>query len=85
MKTTLLTLTLTGLLSSGAALAYEDSMQRDSKIDVRTMLATTVARMAKREATAPGAPGKSQLPDASTQGQPDPHMLPYVNGGWYGQ
>lgn len=85
MKATLPTLTFIAFLSSGAALAYEDSAQRDSRLEEGTMRVHAVSSTAEREATAPGAPQKPQVSNVAAQAQPDPNFMPYVNEGWYGQ
>lgn len=86
MKTQLITLAIATLVASSAALACEDSVQRDSSTEVKNVHVAAVVRAPARDTTAPAGKtsDKAQLPETQTQQQPDPHYLPYVNNGWYG-
>lgn len=83
MKTLAISLTLVSLFASASALAYEANEQRESSLQAQKF----------HVAAAPSTPdhdaNKSNLaPDTAKHGetsntQPDPEFMPYVNGGHY--
>jgi hypothetical protein len=86
IDTKLITLAIAGLIASSAAMACEDSAQRDSRADVQRMHVAAAVRTPTQEAAAPAiqTSAKTRLPTVQTQEQPDPRYLPYVSNGWYG-
>ena len=83
MRSTFLTLAVAGLFLSGAALACDDGVKGDAQMETKAMQVAALAHTSARMASTSHRQDKVNAPDTSAQEQPDPHLIPYVNGGWY--
>lgn len=85
MKKTAITFTIACLLSSNAVFAYQAAEQRESSGEAQRYHVAVTTSAPKRDSgkDSPTINEGATKGDASSNVQPDPALMPYVNGGYY--
>ena len=83
MKSTALVLTIASLMASTSAFADEASAQRESNLQVTNFQVAAAPSAPKREANTSTIASDTAKRGETSNPQPDPAFMPYVNGGYY--